>query len=390
MKIWVIVLLALFTGTSLAWAGDLAENVTAPDLTKQLFEKLSVDEVNQYIAKMNSEIDGDLPELSSKTALQFATQGLPVRLADLAQTVYLKLVKEFLQNLHLLGELIFLAVLCALLQNLQNSFEQSGIALLSYGVCFALMSVLVLHAFYNVMLVAKATVGTLVGFMEALLPLLLSLLTGVGAFTSAALFTPLMLFVVNVTSSLTQDVVLPLLFLTALLECVNYLSDHYRLTNLAGLLKQSAMVILGLTLVIFVGIVTIQGVAGGVADGVTLRTAKFATATFIPVVGKMFADTVEVVMGASLLLKNGIGIFGLFIIITLCTLPLIKMLSLIITIKLAGALVQPLGDEKMSQCLNAMGNNLLLVFGAILVVTLMFFLVITMIIGVGNMALTLR
>ena len=95
-------------------------------------------------------------------------------------------------------------------------------------------------------------------------------------------------------------------------------------------------------------------------------------------------------MGASLLLKNGIGIFGLFIIITLCTLPLVKMLSLIITIKLAGALVQPLGDEKMSQCLNAMSNNLLLVFGAILVVTLMFFLVITMIIGVGNMALTLR
>lgn len=390
MKIWVMVLLTLFTATGLGWAEAPASTATAPDLAQQLFEKLSVDAVNQYIVKMNAEMDGDIPELSGGTALQFATQGLPVHFDDLGKMVYLKLMKEFMQNIHLLGELIFLAVLCALLQNLQNSFEQSGIALLSCGVCFAFMSVLALHAFYNVILVAKATVGAMVGFMEALLPVLLSLLTGVGAFTSATLFTPLMLFVVNVTSSLTQDVVLPLLFLTSILECVNYLSDHYRVTNLAGLLKQSAMVVLGLTLVVFVGIVTIQGVAGGVADGVTLRTAKFATATFIPVVGKMFADTVEVVMGASLLLKNGIGIFGLFVIITLCALPLIKMLSLIITIKLAGALVQPLGDEKMSQCLNAMGNNLLLVFGAILVVTLMFFLVITMIIGVGNMALTLR
>ena len=97
--------------------------------------------------------------------------------------------------------------------------------------------------------------------------------------------------------------VLPLLMVTALIECVNYLSDQYKLSNLAGVLKQTGMVVLGLTLVIFIGVISIQSVVGSVADGITLRTAKYATATFIPVVGKMFADTVELVMGASLLIK---------------------------------------------------------------------------------------
>jgi stage III sporulation protein AE len=230
----------------------------------------------------------------------------------------------------------------------------------------------------------------MVSFMEALLPLLLSLLAGVGAITSAALFTPLMLFVVSTVSVVVKDLVLPLLFLTAILECVNYLSDKYQVSNLSGLFKQASLFVLGLTMVLFIGIITIQGVAGSVADGITLRTAKYATATFIPVVGKMFADTVELVMGASLLLKNAIGIFGVMVVLLLCIFPLIKLLSLIIVIKIAGALVQPMGDEKMAKCLEAMGNNLLLVFGALLTVALMFFLAITMIIGAGSVAMMLR
>jgi stage III sporulation protein AE len=49
-----------------------------------------------------------------------------------------------------------------------------------------------------------------------------------------------------------------------------------------------------------------------------------------------------------------------------------------------------MGDEKMAKCLEAMGNNLLLVFGALLTVALMFFLAITMIIGAGSVAMMLR
>ena len=300
------------------------------------------------------------------------------------------LFKELAANTHLMGKLLFLAVLCAMLQNLQNSFEKSGISLLAYSVCFIFMMVIVLTAFYNAVTLATKTVGYMVGFMEALLPLLISLLAGVGALTSAALFTPLMLFVINSVSIIIKDVVLPLLFLTATLDCLNFLSDKYRLSNLASLLKQVGMMVLGLTMVLFIGIITIQGAAGSVADGLALRSAKFATATFIPVVGKVLADAVELVMGASLLIKNAVGIFGVIVVFLLCLFPLIKLLSLIVVIKISGALVQPMGDEKMSKCLDTMGNNLLLVFGAVVIVALMFFLAITMIVAVGSAAMMLR
>lgn len=386
MKIGVFVLLLLVVFSSLAGASPLSDN----GVSEQLLDKMSVDNVNGFILKVNHELNEDIPLLTTETIKDIVSKGLSFDWQQLWHTAIGRLFKELTANIHLLGKLLFLAVLCALLQNLQNSFEQSAISLLAYGVCFVFMVVIALTAFYNAVEVARQTVNNMVGLMEALLPLMITLLAGVGALTSAALFTPLMLFVVSSVSLVVKDVVLPLLLITAVLDCVNYLSDRYKVSNLAAFFKQSGMMILGFTLVIFIGIISIQGVAGGVADGLTLRTAKYATATFIPVVGKMFADTVELVMGASLLIKNAVGIFGVVAIISICALPLIKLLSLIIVIKIAGALVQPMGDEKMAKCLDGMGNNLLLLFGAVLTVALMLFLAITMIIGAGSVAMMLR
>lgn len=385
MKIIIMIIVLL-----LPMSGVLANSLNSVEIQQQLFDSVSPDNVNQFISKVNQELNGEIPLLNKDTIQGIATQGLHVNWQTMWQTVMSNLFHEVTVNTHLMGKLLFLAVLCAMLKNLQNSFEQSSISLLSYSVCFIFMSSIALTSFYNALKLASQTVEFMVGFMEALLPLLISLLAGVGALTSASLFTPLMLFVISSMSIIVKDVVMPLLFLTAALECLNYLSDTYRLSNLAGVLKQTGMMVLGFSMMLFIGIITIQGAAGSVADGLALRTAKFATATFVPVVGKVFADTVELVMGASLLLKNAIGIFGVIVIFMICVFPLVKLLSLILVIKISGALVQPLGDEKMAKCLDSMGNNLLLVFGAVLTVALMFFLAITMILAVGSTAMMLR
>jgi stage III sporulation protein AE len=365
--------------------------VAAPgDAAAELADVISFDDVNRFIGKVNRELNEDIPLLSGETVRAIAARGFSFDWEAIKQAAAAKLFGELAANAHLLGKLLFLAVLCALLQNLQNSFEQPAIALLAYSVCYIFLAVIALTVFYNAMTLARDTVGNMVGFMQALLPLLISLLAGVGAVTTAALFTPLMLFVVSTVSVVVRDVVLPLIFLAAVLQCVNHLSEKYQVGNLCALFRQVGMTVLGLTMVIFVGIVTVQGVAGGVADGVALRTAKYAAGTFIPVVGKMFADTVDMVMGASLIIKNAVGLFGIATVATLCVLPLIKVASLIFVIKLAGALVQPMGDEKMAKCLDEMGDNLVLVFGGVLAVAVMFFLTITMIIGAGSMTMMLR
>jgi stage III sporulation protein AE len=383
-----LIMLLLLLMTGLLPAGALAAG--EDDLTGRLIDMMSLDTVNRYVAGVNRELGEDIPLLDGDALRSIATKGISFDWENMRRTFLNRLFQELAANSHLMGKLLFLAVLCALLENLQNSFERSAIALLAYSICYIFLAVLALTAFYNALTLARTTVGTMVGFMEALLPLLISLLAGVGAIVSAGLLSPLMLIVVTSVSLIVKDIVLPLLFMAAVLQCVDFFSDRYKVSNLAGLLRQAAMGVLGLTLVVFVGVITVQGIAGSVADGVALRTAKYATTTFIPVVGKMFADTVDLVMGASLLLKNAVGLFGILVVASICAFPLIKLVSLVIILKVGGALVQPMGDARMAKCLDAMGDSLLLVFGGVMAVALMFFLAITIVIGVGSAATMLR
>ncbi len=85
--------------------------------------------------------------------------------------------------------------------------------------------------------------------------------------------------------TLIHAVVFPLLFFSAILGIVSCLSDKYKVNQLAGLLRKVSVGILGSLLTVFLGIISVQGATAAVADGVTVRTAKYVTGNFVPVVG---------------------------------------------------------------------------------------------------------
>lgn len=89
------------------------------------------------------------------------------------------------------------------------------------------------------------------------------------------------------------------------------ISERFQVSKMSGLMKQWSMALMGLFFTVFLGFLSVQGIAGSVADGVALRTAKFATGAFVPVLGKMFADALDAVVGTSLLLKNVVGLVGI-------------------------------------------------------------------------------
>lgn len=381
------VLVTLFTMTSTVQAAV----VDTEEISGRILAELPLGDYNRFIDELNrsGEIP-PLPPLSANVLKDIVATGPWTYLESLCRGLWEHMLHEFSQHLHILGKLLVLAVLCSILQNMQQSFAGSSIASLTHSLCFMVLIVITITAVTNVIDIAARTVAAMTACMQAVLPLLLLLLGSVGAAGSAATFSPLLLFLVNAVTLVVKDIILPLAFLTTALECISYLSAGYRLTKLSSLFRQGSVVLLSVTLLVFIGLITLQGAAGSIADGVALRTAKYATATFVPVVGKMFADTVELVMGLSLLLKHAIGIAGVCSILVICIWPGVKMFSLIALIKLAGAVIQPLGNEQLATYLDAVGSHLLLVFGSVVTVALMFFFAISILVGTGSLAVMLR
>ena len=183
---------------------------------------------------------------------------------------------------------------------------------------------------------------------------------------------------------------MPLIYLSTVLGLANHFSPSFQVGKLADLFRDLCGWGLGLTMTLFVGILTVQGAAGTVADAVSLRTAKYMTGAFVPVVGKMLSDAVETVMGASLLLKNGIYLGGIVVLFLLALFPLLKLAAVILVYKVSAALVQPLGDTGLAEGINTMAGCLTMVLATMASVTLIFILAVTVVVGAGNAALMYR
>ena len=319
MRRWIWFVILFFV-----WSMGVAEGASVDEfISQELFDSLGVDALDREIESINRDLMLDLSPLTLDMVKKIATEGIAFSPEMWARALEQIFFREITSQMHLLGKLLFLAVLCVLMQQLQHSFRSSEIAVLSYSVCFIFLLIIGMKAFASAVMLAEQTIDAMIGFMEALLPLLLFLLTAVGAVTSAALFTPLMLLAVNVLGILMKTVILPMFLLTAVLDSLNFFSRTYRLGQLASLIRQGGMILFGFGMMLFTGLLAVQGVSGGIADGLGLRTAKFAVGNFVPLVGKMFADSVDVIFGASLILKNAVGIFGMVTVATVCLVPLI-------------------------------------------------------------------
>ncbi|MCI4060653.1 stage III sporulation protein AE, partial [Bacillus cereus] len=75
-------------------------------------------------------------------------------------------------------------------------------------------------------------------------------------------------------------------------------------TKLSNLNQNVSVWIICIFLTILLGVLSVQGTATAVADGIAVKTAKYVTGNFIPVVGRMFTESADTVISASGVLKN--------------------------------------------------------------------------------------
>ncbi len=365
-------------------------DVLQSDLVQAQMDRLGVEELQGFWDSIVTEYGGFLPESQKGSFMDFVSGEKKFSFAEWMKGIGKFVFHELLVNGKLLGSLILLTVFSMFLQTLQNAFEQSTISKVAYSIVYLVLIILALNSFHVAIQYTQETIDTMIAFLMALLPLLLALIASSGGVLSAGFFHPILLFLMNSSGVLIQYVVLPLLYLSAVLSVVSTMTEQYKVTQLAQLLRNWAIGLLGAFMTIFLGVISVQGVTTAVADGVSIRTAKFVTGNFIPVIGRMFTDAADTVINASVLLKNTVGMAGVIILLFIITFPALKILMLSFIYKLAAALLQPLGGGPVIKCLDIISKSMIYIFAALAIVSMMFFLSVTVIIAAGNITLMVR
>ncbi|MBE3583758.1 MAG: stage III sporulation protein AE [Limnochordaceae bacterium] len=365
-------------------ADSQSGDASAQTVWEQQLENLDLRRLQEVVEQLDQETRQVFPTVDLQQVIQ--EKGVHVDWGMVAAAVVQAAWAEVMGGGRLLAQLLLVVLLSALVTVLQRSWDSPASSEAAQLVLLLVVIFLGLQAFRAAYQIAAQLVTTVSGFLYALLPVLNVLLASTGAVATATVLHPLFLGTVSAVVTAVRVWVLPLALIHLALRLAGALGGLMPLRRLSGMAQSFSLTALGLFFTLFLGVLAIQGAVAPVADSLGLRTAKYVSGAFIPVLGGMFADALDVVVGGALLLRNAVGTVGMAGVLILCAFPLAKLAVLVMAVKLCAALAEPLADGRVGEALAAVDGSLTFVTAAAGLISLMFFLIVLISVVVGTLA----
>lgn len=338
----------------------------ANDYTKDVFSDMDVGEI------LNSAITGKVEN------------------EKIIRNIWKLFGKEIVNSIASIGSIIVIIIVHSIIKSISDGLENKSISQITYYVQYILIVTLIMTSFSEVLQMVKESIQNLVGFMNILIPLLITLMVTTGSIASASMLQPILLFIITLIGNFIKDVIIPIVLVSTALGIISKISDRLQIDKLSKFFKSSVVWVLGVVLTLFVGIVSLEGTLSSSVDGITAKTTKAAVSSFIPVVGKILGDAVDTVIGCSSILKNALGIVGVVVIIAICVKPIIKLVILMTMYYLGASLCQPIADGKIIKLLDQMGDTFKLLLGILCSVSVMLIIGVTLVVKISNSGLMYR
>ena len=286
--------------------------------------------------------------------------------------------------------ILAIIIIHSILKSISESLENDSISKLIYYVQYIAIVTIIMSNFSDVINLVKQTSNNLIGFMNTLIPVLVSLMLYTGSITTTSILEPIILFLINFIGNLIQNILIPIILIIASISIISKISDQVQVAKLSKFLKSSTLWFLGIILTIFVGIVSLEGTLASSVDGITAKTAKSIVSSAIPVVGKILGDVVDSVLGCGIILKNAVGFVGVVIIISICIVPILKLSVLTISYKLVASISEVIADAKIVKLLDEMGDIFKILLGILFTIVFMVIIGTTLLIKMSNTGMMYR
>lgn len=337
-----------------------------------------IEEANKY---KNNEFELDVGELITE-----AIKG-EIDNKTIGQQILNLLFSQVGEAIKSIGIILVILVISSVLKSISDDLENKSIAQISHYVTYILIVTIIMKNFSDIIVMIRTSIENLVGFSNSLIPLLITLMLTTGNIASASMLQPIILFIITFIGNFINTILIPASLVAVALNVISNISDKVQIDKLGTFINKTVIWILGIALTIFVGVASLEGSITNGVDGLTVKTTKAAVSNFIPIVGKILGDAVETVMSCSNILKNAVGIVGVIIILSICIMPIIKLVALMGVYYLGSALCQPIADKKIVDLLGQIGGTFKLLLAIMCSISVMLVIGITLVIKISNSGL---
>lgn len=294
-----------------------------------------------------------------------------------------KFFSELYSNTSLIRNLIIVCILSAFLKNLTEAFKTKETGELGFYISYIVIVAILFSSFSIGAEILKSTSNDLINIMSCFLPIIISLLAGSGNITSAYIFQSMILFFINVLISVINYFLIPLLTMSAVVEIINYLTQRDILTKFSALLKSCINWAIRGGAILFISVLSLQRIAVPVINNAVNKSTK-AAVNMVPVVGDVLTGAIDSVLYWADAVKGGTSIAIVIVTVASCLIPLIKLMALIFIYKFTAAVIQPISDKRITECIDTIGDYSIIMLSVLITILFMFIFSVIIMLNISN------
>ena len=360
----------VFDSTNSVFSSDSTSIDSVQDITQSAAKTYNLDE---YINTINSSVRENIGE-------DFNFKNMANEIINKNninyKKIFMKLLDLFFKEISsaIKGAItIFIVVvIMAVLSNLELE-KKSDITKIAHLACFIVIATITIATFVDTVKMLTNVVHTQTTLMQVISPFLLAVLIATGKITTTGIIQPLLLFLASFVGGVITYFVIPLLSISVAFNVICSISENIKLEKMSKIFSSVSLWTVGVVLTVFLGVLSLETSLSTSVDSLGVKTTQAAVSNFVPVVGKFFSDSFEVVVGATKIIGKTGGVIGIIGIIVVAIVPIFKLASIMGIYMLLAALVEPISnDELTSKYLSSIANTYKTMLGVLIGITILF------------------
>ena len=259
-------------------------------------------------------------------------------------------------SLSALLTVMILAVMSSILSGLTSGFVKKQTIEIVHYVFYTLVVSVVLVKVAEIVGECKVVVDDLSRLTEVAFPPLMTLMSALGGTVSSALYKPQLALFCTVIAKVIRTIILPL-FIAGIAFClISNLSSAVKMDKIQSAIRYLSNFIVTAVFGLFITYLTVAGISGGMADGVSIKAAKFVLSNYVPILGGYLSQGFDLISTGCVLVKNAIGMIGIISVVFVIMRPILHIVVFTFSLKVVASLVQPIGDRRISDFLYSVSN----------------------------------
>ena len=357
---------------------ELNENISEllKDLDLTELEKYLEENADSYLFKF-----GD----TAKEIVEYLIQGnLGTDYGGYLSELFSIIFKNVISLIPAFAEITAVALLSAVVSAAEGNVLSKSTSKIVHLACYSLIILIIGSMLAGIISNCVTCINSVKKQIEIITPILATLTVLTGGTSSAAIYQPSAIFLSGGAVEIVSAFIFPATIAVTILNFMSKLNSQMSFTGVTALVKSIMKWVIGITVTVFSIFITAQSSASSLFDGIIFKATKYVVSNSVPIVGNFLSSGFDMLTSAGLLIKSSVGICGLIMLLFELIGPIILLSAFSLILKFVGAVVQPIGENKLFSLLSDLSKDIEYFIAGLLTVAFMYALVIMLIINSAN------